>query len=679
MKKSTKLFLLPLVALMITGCKKTPEEVLPTVQLDNANLTLVIGGTKALVATSENGEGSVAWSSSDESVATISAEGVVTAVGVGDATITATYAGVTATCKITVVASEHYRLAAVQENENIKEFKLNVADEDEEFRGETSAVIEVGDDNAFDVKPTLKIMDKETLQYVDESAWPFQYSYKLLVKNAGEYVAADAADVESFDAAKCKIDFAASAIGKEFKLTVVPGGLSAAQQVDPEYAKTVELKVSDGWNVYSENELAYFDDINMHVLGDFRQGGCLYSQADRDAAWVAFRTAKGLSTDYVAPGIFLQKNLNLGRENIPDLFFYADSTETGGVEEAVGSMKDSTDVYMRQANGFVFNGNYFNIDTNNVPLGYGPLMYNPSDNITHSTLFKAVEWRDSNNPEYAGELTSAVTFKNCSYFGNAPRSNDIKYRAGLIFIKVKAPTYSSHVTHVLFDNFNVTRSAISFYVEYGLTDTIIKDCYVADDYANGIYAHINGDFHFVNSVLENMGGPIIVTNCNDSTQVGVHIEADAATVFNNYIAGTEPWFVNTGANNAIPTIFSLDGYCFTQSQLTFLKTIQDENGDPLQVANMILANRGDTDLVSFKKGEGERVGIDKNTDGYATILGTVQAATPYPWVFGDNGHNEMFQGPIGNVFGGSSYTQMMMYNSMFGHIAVIFELFSTAA
>lgn len=109
-----KLRALPLVTaicsilLMFCACEKAPETVsVKSVSVDKPTAELVKGGTLTLVSTVEPADASnknVKWSSSDESVATVSSTGVVTAKSVGTAviTVTTTDGGKTATCTVTV-------------------------------------------------------------------------------------------------------------------------------------------------------------------------------------------------------------------------------------------------------------------------------------------------------------------------------------------------------------------------------------------------------------------------------------------------------------------------------------------------------------------------------------------------------------------------------------------------
>ncbi|MGN1053145.1 MAG: Ig domain-containing protein, partial [Candidatus Scatosoma sp.] len=75
-----------------------------TITLDKETATVAAGETLTLVATKENTENDVIWTSSDETVATVNADGVVTALGAGQTTITATVDGKEAKCVVTVTA-----------------------------------------------------------------------------------------------------------------------------------------------------------------------------------------------------------------------------------------------------------------------------------------------------------------------------------------------------------------------------------------------------------------------------------------------------------------------------------------------------------------------------------------------------------------------------------------------
>ena len=85
---------------------EVPVVELEDVTIDKADLTIEKGSSETLTAvvspedTTDNK--TITWSSSDDTVATVDANGKVTAVGVGTATITATAAGKTDTCTVTV-------------------------------------------------------------------------------------------------------------------------------------------------------------------------------------------------------------------------------------------------------------------------------------------------------------------------------------------------------------------------------------------------------------------------------------------------------------------------------------------------------------------------------------------------------------------------------------------------
>ena len=96
----------PLV--LLAGCsdKDDPAPIgVAGVEMSQPTLELALDGTERLTATvtpDNAADKALAWISSDEAVATVSAEGLVTAVRAGHTTITAVAGGKTGTCAVTV-------------------------------------------------------------------------------------------------------------------------------------------------------------------------------------------------------------------------------------------------------------------------------------------------------------------------------------------------------------------------------------------------------------------------------------------------------------------------------------------------------------------------------------------------------------------------------------------------
>lgn len=70
--------------------------------IDKSTLSVAVGATSQITATTTPSGMRVTWGSSDVSKATVDASGLVTGVAAGSATITASYAGISKTCAVTV-------------------------------------------------------------------------------------------------------------------------------------------------------------------------------------------------------------------------------------------------------------------------------------------------------------------------------------------------------------------------------------------------------------------------------------------------------------------------------------------------------------------------------------------------------------------------------------------------
>ena len=102
--KTNKLFALAVAALSLVACNpKTNEVTVEKVVVDPAVATIQVGNTKQLTATvTPEGAATVAWKSSNPTVATVDDKGLVTAVAKGEAYITATAGGKVGMCSVTV-------------------------------------------------------------------------------------------------------------------------------------------------------------------------------------------------------------------------------------------------------------------------------------------------------------------------------------------------------------------------------------------------------------------------------------------------------------------------------------------------------------------------------------------------------------------------------------------------
>ena len=120
MKKLASLFVactLVFGCVAFAACEEETKVDASSVTLDTAAFTLTVGETKTLTATvqpEDAADKTVTWTSSDNAIAAV-ADGVVTAISVGSATITATCGKATATAVCTVESASAYEEVTSEE------------------------------------------------------------------------------------------------------------------------------------------------------------------------------------------------------------------------------------------------------------------------------------------------------------------------------------------------------------------------------------------------------------------------------------------------------------------------------------------------------------------------------------------------------------------------------------
>ncbi len=114
------------ITAFFTGEKDAPTPEPAVLTMNKTSVELTVGSSFALTV---SGADKVAFSSSDEAVATVSANGTVQAVSTGSAVITASAADTTATCRVAVTAAEDQPDTPAGKDLSLKAFDSEVTEQ----------------------------------------------------------------------------------------------------------------------------------------------------------------------------------------------------------------------------------------------------------------------------------------------------------------------------------------------------------------------------------------------------------------------------------------------------------------------------------------------------------------------------------------------------------------------
>lgn len=574
------------------------------IELSSSELTVKVFESKTLEATvlpeTASNKG-IEWSSNNIEVASVDANGIVTGNKVGAATITARSkqnGNIKATCDVTVTENlSDYTLAGVSEKASFTMYKANKSEQaikDEEFV-DRNQILNVGDDNNFNFKPILNVVNKNTLLPVPSSVWIYEFDVKVEVMGASGYETADSSYYDKLDRLNCEIDFSSLALNKEFKISVAPGGVEESKK--EAYTKAIEFKVVDGYNAYSSKELGYIDQRHGDGVEEEYHDGDVGKNGFAPK-WDAFKAENGLSTTLSPSAIILQDNVNLTKGDVPSSFFYTESeldgqtdkTEIPGaslydkpiVRNSVGSMKDYCFLYTRLSNeSFTFNGNYFKVDYSSFPLvtrDRGSTTPYGGCN-SHSAVFRV------RNGEF--------TLKNINISGNAPRAIDpveTAYGGGLMAVKAGVKARSFTADNIISRKPYILCLAEKTDVGCAPVAFTVKNTKSDNAYNSFIY-NWGSTLTASNSTFKNCGGPIVIQDHTGvNPDAGELYEEDNGFKINgipskstfidckldNYVSGSEAWFNHFNAESIVGHLKTLCNF-YNSKGLTYLF---DKNNNP---------------------------------------------------------------------------------------------------
>ena len=433
-------------------------------------------------------------------------------------------------------------------------FDTNKAKSSDDVDGffDRTQTYKVGDDNNFNIKPELTVLDAETYLPVSASRWDHDFTISVTLNG----VAVDETYCKIVDVRNCDIKFTEAAIGKTFTVSVCPGGIPA-ERVE-RFTKAIDVEVVDGYNVYNAKELGYFDTREANSEED----SFTMENGERwQSKWTEFKTANGMDPNLHPAALILQKDIKVTVDDLPANFFYSEEDAARiNDSRAKGSLHDWAYLYLHTIDTSVtVDGNYFELDLSSIPL---VTREDHKDTpvggvISHSAAFKAIRG-------------SEIKFQNINMSGNAKNATsdaDNIYGGGFIFVKAGgAETFTAY-------NMIATKFFITVMSERHVDPNTPNTAFVIDSLKcfnnyNSFLYNWGSYMHAKNTLFYNCGGPVVIQDHSDTddyeAQNGmVVLGHTSTTVFedctiNNYVAGSEAWFQQfEGATALVPLIKSM--------------------------------------------------------------------------------------------------------------------------
>jgi hypothetical protein len=409
----------------------------------------------------------------------------------------------------------------------------------------------VGDDNGWKTLPIYELgVVNESGDAFDShnGIWAFTLNLYELIESNYVLVTDYSTYIDQFDKVSCSIDFNENAIGKSFKVEIVPDYLTPKQMAPDqigEYTVMYICTVIDGFNAYTAKDLAYIDNRT----NDNYANNCYQ---DVVGAWNKFKQENNMDLNYHPANVIIHSNIQITKDDLPEEFFFSEedadfSSSDSDYTRTLGSLRDYLDVYchhLESNESFAVYGNYYNLDSSLIPI-----VTRENDNITpegqvisHSVLIR-----------FEGEQTGNCVLKNVSLLGNAPKVENKQKGGGLILFQVQGP--KTVISNTLSTSFFITLMA-----EETKESLVFENSKSYDSFNSFLYNWGSPNFVVSNCEFESAGGPIII---QDHIHVGKEDESIAHTKFSNckmdsYVAGSEGWFSVVNATVLVPTIKQLD-------------------------------------------------------------------------------------------------------------------------
>ena len=514
------------------------------VTLSKTETNILLGSTEKLTATFKPNNATkveLVWKSSDESVATVDQTGLVTAKKIGTTNISAEPKDngsniAPATCKVTV--KDTVVLSSVSLKHEFVLFEQNRAKDDKNDDGfyDHTQTYKVGDDNKFNVKPDLTVLDATTYQPVNASKWLYDFtiSAKLNDQTVGEEY------FKVLDARECDVKFTEAAVGKTFTISVAPGGVDASRVAT--LTKSFTVDVVDGYNVTNAKELGYFDTRPQDSIQDTP---IMEDDKDWQAKWEEFKTANGMDANYHPAALIFQKDIAVTTDDLPANFFYTKAQALAlNDPKAEGSLVDYMYLYERTIPGDItVDGNYFELDFSAIPLIVRDRCRTTDIGavVGHSSAFKAIDGGD-------------IIFRNINMTGNAKNAvddNDKIYGGGIMFVK-GAGSKSLKAENIIATKFFITFFGEKPYTEGNpFTKFDLEKVKCFNNYNSFMY-NWGSQITANSSLFRSCGGPVIIQDHAGTDEYeadnGMTVLGYAPTTnfvnctIKNYVSGSEAWF-----------------------------------------------------------------------------------------------------------------------------------------